>query len=133
MMTVVNLTGFSLNEVAKVFIGDQKIEREEKVHTLYEENQEKLKKYNLKDAKLLFKINEKLRTIPLMIKECAWTGTFLNRFYIGELLDNYILREATYQNFHLRSRPGWGEMTKSKIRGGYVMDQKQVCMILSEH
>ena len=125
MMTVVNLTGFSLNEVAKVFIGDQKIEREEKVHTLYEENQEKLKKYNLKDAKLLFKINEKLRTIPLMIKECAWTGTFLNRFYIGELLDNYILREATYQNFHLRSRPGWGENDENqKIRGGYVMEPK---------
>ncbi len=125
MMTVVNLTGFSLNEVAKVFIGEQKLEREEKIHILYKTDPEKLKKYNLKDVKLLFKINEKLSTIPLMIKECAWTGTFLNRFYIGELLDNYILREASHQNFHLKARPRWDENDEEQqIRGGYVMEPK---------
>lgn len=121
--TMLGLTGFSLNEVSKVFIGEQKVEIGEKIHQLYKKDPEKLKKYNLKDAKLLFQINEKLRTLPLMIKECAWTGTFLNRFYIGELLDNYILREAKNQKFHLKTRPRWDEIDEKKqIKGGYVME-----------
>src|SRR3989304_4114245 len=85
MMTVVNLTGFSLNEVAKVFIGEQKIERAEKVIELYRNNQKKLEEYNKKDVLLVKQINDKLRTLPLMIKECFWTGTFMDSFYIGEL------------------------------------------------
>jgi len=125
MMTVVNLTGFSLNEVAKVFIGEQKIERAEKVIELYRNNQKKLEEYNKKDVLLVKQINDKLRTLPLMIKECFWTGTFMDRFYIGELLDNYILREASLKNFHLKTRPKWDENDESiKIRGGYVMEPK---------
>jgi len=125
MMTVVNLTGFSLNEVAKVFIGEQKIERAEKVIELYRNNQKKLEEYNKKDVLLVKQINDKLRTLPLMIKECFWTGTFMDSFYIGELLDNYILREASLKNFHLKTRPKWDENDESiKIRGGYVMEPK---------
>ncbi|MFA5394992.1 MAG: DNA-directed DNA polymerase [Methanogenium sp.] len=122
MMTVVNLTGFSLNEVAKVFIGEQKIERPEKVIHLYRKNPEKLEEYNKKDVLLVKQINDKLRTLPLMIKECFWTGTFMDRFYIGELLDNYILREANLQDFHLKTRPKYEQNSESiRIRGGYVM------------
>lgn len=125
MMTVVNLTGFSLNEVAKVFIGEQKIERSEKIHELYKKDPAKLEEYNKKDVLLLKQINDKLRTLPLMIKECFWTGTFMDRFYIGELLDNYILREANLQNFYLKTRPKYEENPESiRIRGGYVMEPK---------
>ncbi|MFA5174757.1 MAG: DNA-directed DNA polymerase [Candidatus Pacearchaeota archaeon] len=125
MMTVVGLTGFSLNEVSKVFLEDTKIEHSEKIIELYTNDKDKLKEYNIQDVNLLFKLNEKLRTLPLMIKECFWTGTFMDRFYIGELLDNYILREACQQNFHLKSRPTWEESEFNEniqIRGGYVKE-----------
>jgi len=125
MMTVVGLSGFSLNEVSKVFLGDTKVEHSEKIIELFNDNKEKLEEYNIQDVNLLYHLNEKLRTLPLMIKECAWTGTFMDRFYIGELLDNYILREAALQNFHLRSRPTWEESEMNEnivVRGGYVKD-----------
>jgi len=125
MMTVVGLTGFSLNEVSKVFIGDTKVEHSEKIIELYNNNKEKLKEYNIQDVVLLHKLNERLNTLPLMIKECFWTGTFMDRFYIGELLDNYILREASKQNFHLKSRPTWEESEMNEsivVRGGYVKE-----------
>ncbi len=123
MMTVVNLTGFSLNEVAKVFIGEQKIERPEKVINLYQNDPVKLEEYNKKDVLLVRQINDKLRTLPLMIKECFWTGTFMDRFYIGELLDNYILREANLQDFHLKTRPKYEQNPETiRIRGGFVME-----------
>lgn len=125
MMTAVGLTGFSLNEVSKVFLDDTKVEHEEKIIELYTNNKKKLKEYNIQDVNLLYKLNEKLQTLPLMIKECYWTGTFMDRFYIGELLDNYILREANKQDFHLKSRPTWEEAEFNKdtqIRGGYVKE-----------
>lgn len=125
MMTTVGLTGFSLNEVSQVFLGETKVERNEKVIELYNKNRKKLKEYNIKDVTLLYELNKKLRTLPLMIKECYWTGTFMDRFYIGELLDNFILRGANQQNFHLKTRPEWNENDESiSIRGGFVMEPK---------
>jgi len=127
MMTTVGLSGFSLNEVSKVFLGEQKVKFEGRIIDLYNNDPDTFEKYNIMDVKLLHKLNQKLQTIPLMIKECAWTGTFMDRFYIGELLDNYILREASKQNFYLKSRPSWGESKDSdhiKIKGAFVMEPK---------
>lgn len=127
MMTTVGLTGFSLNEVAKVFIDEEKIDRPERIIDLYNKKPKKLKEYNIQDVKLIYNLNIRLQTIPLMIKECFWTGTFMNRFYIGELLDNYILREANKQDYHLDTRPEWAESQikeSIKIRGGFVMEPK---------
>lgn len=126
-MVMLGLPGFSLNDVAKTFLGKEKIERNEKIIWLYENNQEKLKKYNIKDSVLLYELNEKLGTLPLMFKECQWTGTFMNRFYIGELLDNYILREAKKQKFYLKTSPSFTEakeIENVKVKGAFVMEPK---------
>jgi len=125
MMTIINLPGFSLNDVSFTFLNEKKVEHEEKIIEMYNNNPEKLKKYNIQDVVLLYKLNEKLRTLPLMIKECSWTGTFIDRFFIGELLDNYILREANEKKLHLFSRPDFEQQEKTKklrVRGGYVME-----------
>lgn len=117
------LTGFSLNEVAKVFLEDQKIETNSKIIDLYHKDLKLLKKYNLHDAELLYKLDQKLKIFPLMIQECEWTGTLMNRFFIGELLDNYILRESKKHFLFMPSRPDKLEAEANKnifIRGGYV-------------
>jgi DNA polymerase elongation subunit (family B) len=126
-MTMLGLNGFSLNEVSRVFVKDEKVHRTEKIIDLFKNNQEKLEEYNIKDAKLMYDMNERMGTLPLMIKECVWTGTFMDRFYIGELLDNYILREANKKNFFLKPRPEWGDTSNDEllqIRGGFVMVPK---------
>lgn len=124
-MDKIGLKGFSLNEVSRVFLDEQKVKFEGGVYDLLQNDFETFKKYNIQDTKLLYDLDKKLNIFDLMIKECAWTGTLLNRFYIGELLDNYILREAKKHQLYLQSRPSQQETLKNKdikIIGGYVKE-----------
>ena len=124
--SILGLKNFSLNEIAKTFLNVTKTELDGvKIHKLEIENPELLKEYNINDAKLLYELDSKLSIINLMIQECVWTGSFLNKFYIGELLDNYILNEANKQNKILHSRPSdieFAEHEQVKIVGGYVAE-----------
>jgi len=125
---IIGLRSFSLNEISKTFLGEEKTELEGvKIHELEKNNPELLKEYNKRDVELLYLLDTKLSIIPLMIKECVWTGSFLNKFYIGELLDNYILREAKKKKVILASRPSEKIRTQLdavKVTGGYVMEPK---------
>lgn len=120
----IGLKGFSLNEVARVFLGEKKIDHKEGITEMWRDNPALLEEYNRKDVELLYNLDKKLLITDLMIKECQWTGAFLDRFYIGELLDNYILRRTREIGFFQHSRPDWSEkegMEDIQIRGGFVM------------
>lgn len=121
---IIGLKNFSLDEVARAFLDKKKVEHEGfKIHELFESYPDKLKEYNIQDAQLLYDLDTKLNIIELMIQECKWTGTFLNKFYIGELLDNYILRSAKQKNKILESRASDAqleELEKISIAGGFV-------------
>ena len=122
-MDKIGLTGFALNEVARVFLGEEKVKHEEGIKEMYDNNRELLEKYNRKDSELLMKLDAKLGIIQLMINECKWTGTTLDRFYVGELLDNYMLRKSKDLKQYLYSRPTYEEAEANKvvhIIGGYV-------------
>ena len=91
---------------------------------MYTKDFEKFKEYNIKDVQLLRDLDKKTNMIGLMIKECEWTGSFLDRFYIGELLDNYILRRSKALGTFQHSKPDFEESksyANPKIRGGFVM------------
>lgn len=123
-MFFIGLQGFSLNEVARVFLGEQKVTKTMGITEMYNHDFETFKAYNIKDATLLRSLDQKLMMTDLMIKECNWTGAFLDRFYIGELLDNYILRRTKEIGAYQYSRPDWNakvQLEDVKIRGGYVM------------
>lgn len=121
---LLGLNGFSLNEVSRVFLKDSKVKFDGKIIDLYHNDFEKFKEYNIKDVSLLYELDIKISCLALMIKECEWTGTFLNNFYIGEILDNYILKEAKKKGVLLHSKPTYNELLANKaleVRGGYVM------------
>ena len=123
-MEKIDLHGFSLNEVSRVFLNETKIIHSEGIKEMYDNNRDLLEKYNRKDAELLMKLDAKLELTKLMINECVWTGTTLDRFYVGELLDNYMLRKSKKLNNYLFSKPSQEESLeyeKTHIVGGYVM------------
>ena len=103
---IIGLKNFSLNEIARCMLGKEKVDTQgEKIWDLFLNNPGKLKEYNIQDTLLLKELNNKLGIIKVMIMECAWTGSFMFKFYIGELLDNYILREAKKRGIVLKSKP----------------------------
>lgn len=124
-MDKIGLTGFSLNEFARVFLKTKKVEFKGGTMDLFQNDRETLKKYNLQDVKILYDLDKKLSIMKLMIKSCVLTGATLDRFYVGELLDTFMLRRAKELNTHLHSRPSQEEAAKNKemhIIGGYVMN-----------
>jgi DNA polymerase elongation subunit (family B) len=122
---IIGLKNFSLNEIARCFLNKSKSDTQGK--KMHELTSEKLKEYNIQDTLLLKELDNKLGIISVMIMECSWTGSFLFKFYIGELLDNYILREAKKRGLVLKSKPStMKRMTLDDIRivGGYVATPK---------
>ena len=120
----IGLKGFSLNEVCRVFLNESKVAHAEGIKEMWENNPELLKEYNIQDAELLLRLDKKLLVTDLMIKECVWTGACLDRFYIGELLDSYILRRTRELGFFQHERPDYQTaqlMGDIQIRGGFVM------------
>lgn len=121
---VIGLKNFSLNEISRAFLGKEKVDHEgTSIYEMFENQPEKLQVYNIQDAKLLVELDMKLGILDLMIQECSWTGAFLNRFYIGELLDSYILREAKKRKKILHSKPSEAqfiEIDKISVTGGFV-------------
>lgn len=122
--THIGLENFKLNTFAKFFLNETKTELSGmKIHELYKTDLKLLLEYNLNDALLLQRLDEKLKIIPLMITQCELTGSFLNKFYVGELLDNYILRQAKKRDVILHSKPSRLELEDMRdvnIAGGFV-------------
>ena len=120
----IGLKSFSLDEVARVMLGERKVEHTESILEMFENNPDKLKKYNIQDVRLLRKLDDKSQMLHLMIKECVWTGTPINQFRVGALLDNYILREAKKRKIIYESEPSQDTWAKRKAQGyvgAYVM------------
>ena len=122
--THIGLKNFKLDTFAKFFLGQQKTELEgKKIHELYKENLPLLLEYNLNDAILLKDLDEKLKIISVMVTECQLTYSHLNKFYVGELLDNYILRQAKKKGVFLHSKPCKSELEDLfdvDVAGGFV-------------
>lgn len=125
---IIGLKNFSLNEISRCFLGKQKVDTHKmKMHELFETNKELLKEYNIQDTTLLKELDNKLGIINVMVMECALTGSFLYKFYIGELLDNYILRESKKKGTILKSKPSReirDKLENVHIVGGYVAEPK---------
>jgi len=131
----VNIRSWSLNFISNYFLGDQKVD-----HTGYGmydmwqlsfEDDPKTKtmfrSYNMHDCKLLYRLEEKLNILSLIIKECQWTGTFPSKFYVSELLDNYILRFSNPKGVHFKStsfssKSKEERKKESEVQGGFVYD-----------
>jgi len=122
--THIGLKDFKLKTFASFFLGETKTELDGmKIHQLYADNLDLLLEYNMNDSILLQKLDEKLKITSLMITECELTNSFLNKFYVGELLDNYILRQAKEKGIVLHSKPSkeqLNDMRSIEVAGGYV-------------
>ncbi len=122
----VNIRSWSLNFISEYFLGQQKIAHEQGIYEMWEDNPKLLKKYNLMDSKLMYLLEKKLNILALVIRECQWTGTFPSKFYVSELLDNYILRQSNPKGVHFRSTtfniPKELRKKASDVAGGYVKD-----------
>ena len=123
---------FSLGAIARVFVGDDKVDREGKgIYWMWENEPEKLKEYNLHDSRLLKKIDDKLNITKQKLVEHQILGARINDFTSTKKIDAFSLRGARKMGKRLFSaRMGKkvpviqadGTEEDSKYTGGYVFD-----------
>jgi len=101
------LTRWSLEFIAQYFLDEGKVEDVGKgnsqILNLYNNDFPKFKKYNLKDAWLLYELNRKLGVVEQILLECQICGCFPSKFSVSELLDTYILRSVKGLDIHFPS------------------------------
>lgn len=118
--------GFSLNAISEYVLGEKKLEHEEGIYEMFENNPDKLKKYNVRDVELLKRIDEALNIINQKAIEHSITGCFLNEYAVSRILDVFVLRKSSkMKNIRFRSKPNRDEIDfndqSSKYEGGLVL------------
>ena len=68
--TFVNLPSYSLNAVAKHELGDQKIDLDGQINTIYETNWNKFAEYNVQDVLLVEQLEQEKKFLELTISLC---------------------------------------------------------------
>lgn len=104
-----NITSYHLNNIANYFINEGKIERNEKVYDLMKRDFLTFKKYNIQDAELLRKLEEKLGLIRLtyqMFQICHCTA---QNWSMVKAIDNLILYEANKHKIHYPTNKSYYE------------------------
>jgi len=123
-ISLFTLSKYSLDFVSNYFLKTGKIKHAGKrIIDMYKKEPELLKRYNEQDVQLLKDLDEKIDCFKLMIKEAKWCNTFMSKFYVSELLDNYLLKNAKEKNIICPSKKEFTK--KKKYIGAIVLDPKR--------
>ncbi len=127
MTSFIKLEDYKLDSAAHQFLGERKtIDNNNKhieIERMYKEDQEKLIKYNLNDAKLVYDIIQKTDVLNLSIQRSLLTGMRLDKVNASiAALDSLYLKEAIKRK--IACPTGKYEETEERITGGFVMESK---------
>ncbi len=125
----IKLEDYKLETASQAFLGEGKlihggiVDRCAEVEKFYEEDQQKLVDYNLKDSELVYRILEKTGTLNLTIQRSLLTGMPLDRVKASVAsFDSVYIKELRRRKI---VAPSMGfESREEHIKGGYVMESK---------
>ncbi len=102
-----SIKSYSLDSISKYFLKEGKIERSGKVYDLMKKDFETFKEYNLTDARLLMKLEEKLGLINLTYQMFQMCGVTAQNWSMVKALDNFVLSEANSQGIHYKTNEAY--------------------------
>lgn len=123
---------YNLNAVASEMLGEKKhdidLDELSKAWDQEVENMDIYCEYNLNDARLAYRLAEKLfPTISEMVKITGLTIYDVNRMGFSQLVEWYLLRQAPNFNQIAPNKPGHDELIKRReirIKGAFVFEPK---------
>ena len=121
----IKLPDYKLDTAAKEIIGDKKSiqfgNKVKEIEEMFENNKEKLVKYNLKDAELVLNILKEKNLINLTVVRSMLTGMPLDRVSASiASLDSLYLRETMKKNIVCNSS-SYND-SEERIKGGFVRE-----------
>ena len=125
----IKMENYKLNTAAKKFLGQEKLitgeARHEEIQRLYQEDQQQLADYNLKDAKLAYDVLFAAGVMPLTIHRSLLTGMSLDRVNASiASLDFVYLKETQKRGLVAQGARGSDAESEERIKGGHVLESK---------
>ena len=123
-----NISSYSLESISQYFLGEGKIEHKEKIIDMFNNNPEKLKEYNLKDVKLLKRLEDKLGIIELTYKLFQTCQVFAQNWSNVKTIDNFIMSDANKKGIHYKTNLNQmfeglaDEVDNKKYTGAFVLE-----------
>lgn len=102
-----NITSYSLNNISKYFLKEEKIKFEGSIGDLFDKDPEKLREYNVQDCMLLKKLEDKLGLIGLTYKMFQMCQCTAQNWSMIKNLDNFILSEGNKVKVHFKTNESY--------------------------
>ncbi|MFX0084237.1 MAG: DNA polymerase domain-containing protein [Candidatus Hodarchaeota archaeon] len=120
----VDVPDHSLKSMAKYFCNEDKYDYPGSTWECLKTDKEKLFKYNLRDAELLYLLDKKLDATKLMALTAKWCNSLLKEFWVSKLCDMFILKHARKDNIHYKTKPRIkkSDYKKGNYIGGFVIE-----------
>lgn len=123
-----SLKSFSLNNVAYVFLGESKVDQEKGNGAIYKtwlNDKEQLKKYNIEDSNLIYKLNKDLMFIEVSMRRANNSGCHVqSTMWNSDSGDYLLLRGYKKKGIIMPSKPTKDEyiarLKLGKISGGFT-------------
>jgi DNA polymerase-2 len=118
----IKLDDYKLGTAGKAIVGEGKIEIDNDIKTVWEENPSLLVEYNQKDARLVLDIIEKKKLLELSTRMTGITGLQLDRVKAAiASLDSLYLKESQKRKVVCPSVSG---RSRKRVTGGLVQEPK---------
>ena len=119
---------YSLNSISNYYLKESKLDQEKgngAIYNTWKNNLEHLKRYNIEDSNLIYKMNKKLSYIEVSMKRANIAGCHVrNTFYNTDCGDFALLRRYHKRGIIMPSKPTKDEIElrrkQGKISGGFT-------------
>ncbi len=121
---------YSLATVARNVLGSKKriektgLERAREISRLYRENKAELARYNLQDARLVYRIFQKLNLVPMAVRRSQLTGLSLDRVGGSIAAFDFLYLPRLHRSGYVADTDPFPPRDAEKAPGGMVFDSK---------
>lgn len=115
------VNSYSLENLSRIFLGEGKVEHSDQtIWQMFRYDPDKFREYTLRDVNLTRRLDQTEGVISFMTRQAQLCGSFLNKFYISNLIDAFILKEGKKEGEPLPSVK-LGNVKPGKFRGAVVL------------
>jgi len=117
------LPSYSLEEVSQKYIGEGKVQHDEKLIELFNDDKERLKEYNIQDSRLMYKLENKTGLLAIA-REVAKIGyCFVDDIHISHKIDMLVLKKSDELNhYHFKTKVKSERTDEDDFEGAFVLE-----------
>lgn len=117
-----SIQSYSLDNVSAALLGDRKEKRTRSVKSLWRDDPDALRTYNVKDVELLRRIEVQTGYVRADVMQNVVSNNFPGNTYVGLRIDGLVLAEGYRRGTHFRTKHIGADQDAEQFVGAFVLD-----------